>query len=390
MVLPTACVDENENSYPAFYTAAANSNEAIAMFSQALFQEVLVAGGENAVISPLSAYFALAMVAQGASGQTLDEFHRLLNWQPNDLAPELYKLAELLTNTRGDTVLNIAGSVWFSDAFTVNEQFNNTMKNYFDAPAYSRDFFSPATVNEINNWVYDRTEGLIDDIVEGFTPYDVMLLINALYFKGQWANAWGPMVPQYDTFYLACGEDVEVELLATSASQFYVTTTEQYQATMLPYECGQFGFMLVRPTDDTPVRDFALTHNLADIFGNLQQQQHVIIRMPGFDFEYEITMNNVLQNMGLRNAFDDSNADFTGLVNENHRPIYISEVLQKARIIVDRYGTEAAAVTAVRVEFLMARYPSPTVLTFNTPYLYVIYHLPTGIPLFMGVVDDPR
>ena len=359
--------------------------QAITEFSQNLFRQVLATGNTNPVVSPLSAYYALAMAAQGAGGVTQAEFRYLLNSHPQDLPYGLYHLAEILTT--GNTKVNIANSVWINNDFYVHTQFDR-ISSYFGAPAYSRDFDSPATVDEINAWVYDQTQGLIEEIVTGFSPDDIMLIINALYFFGRWPEPMDDMTPS--TFYTENGERIDMNFLSTNSwgGEFLVTQNDELEAAFLPYDCGRFGFMLARPVCGTPIRDFAAMHDITGIIDNLQPLDGIVVQMPPLDLAFAITMNDILQDMGLHSAFCKQ-ADFSALVVDPPMPPYISEVLQKSRIIVDRYGTEAAAVTSVRVT-LHSLPPPTTVLNFNSPYVFVIYDLYTAVPLFMGVVDDPR
>jgi len=358
-------------------------NQAITNFSQNMFRQVLATGEENAVISALSAYYVLAMVSQGAAGQTRQEFDQLLGFYSFE-PREMLNLTQNLTRNHQDTILNIAGSVWIRDDKTINTAFNQTMEAYFGAPANSRNFFAPGTIPEINHWVYDNTEGLIDSIVEEFDPDDVMLLINALYFKGQWPET---MHYVHNIFTTAQGEVIEMDFLSTQGSAFRVAITPQYEAAFLPYTCNRFGFLLVRPTDGTDIRDFAAMHSFADVFAGLSHAQSVI-QMPGLDLEYEIELNDILQNMGLTSAFNFVTADFSELIYTTDA-LKISEVLQKVRMVVDLYGTEAAAVTSVALQVLTGYRPPPVYLTFNTPYMYAIICTATNVPLFMGVVDNP-
>jgi len=361
---------------------AIRPNQAITNFSQNMFNQVLATGDENAVISALSAYYVLAMVSQGAAGQTRQEFDQLLGFHSFE-PREMLNLTQNLTRNRQDTIVNIAGSVWIRDDQTVNTAFNQIMETYFGAPANSRDFFAPGTVPEINRWVYDNTEGLINSILEELDPDDVMLLINALYFKGQWAET---MHYAPNTFTTAHGEAIEMDFLSTQSSWLQVAVTPQYEAAFLPYSCNRFGLLLVRPTNGTDIRDFAAAHSFADVFAGLNRMQSVI-QMPGLDLEYEIQLNDILQNMGLTSAFNFHTADFSELIYTDYE-LEISGVLQKVRIFVDRYGTEAAATTSVTVR-PQSLPPPPVYLTFNTPYMYAIICTATNVPIFMGVVDNP-
>jgi len=362
----------------------------ILAFGEMLFRQVLENGEANAVISPLSVYYALNMVALGAEGNTLAEFLQVLFADPLYQAAELARITQLLTGTSGNTTVNIAGSVWLHHLYTIDEDFNTAMIRYFGAPAHSRDFLDHATVAEVNAWVYQNTEGLIPEIIEGFDPLDVMLLVNALYFKAKWPTSWGPLTVSQQDFTPQNGQLVTVDFLTSyRTGSFDLAVTDRYEAVLMPYDCGQFGFLLVRPTDGTNIRDF-----FNEFYGisTLRQQftrRNAIVSMPRLDLEYEITLNNVLQAIGLVDAFCGDAANFSGLINEDVNDLHISEVLHKVRLIVGEEGTEAAAVTSIRVSAMSGIYPPPIRLTFDTPYIYAIICLETNIPLFIGVVDNP-
>ena len=400
IMLLSACAVNTEPRQMALPTAAIVDvsevpNEtwaAMADFSQELFRQVLLLNDdENVVISPLSAYYALTMAALGANGVTLDEFANLLRREPVDLAPELAGLAQSLMSVGGRTMLNLAGSVWVNDEFTVHPSFNRVMTDYFSAPAFPRDFSNEeALLAEINAWIYDKTNGLIGEMIDEIPADAVMYLINTLYMLARWSDAFYPMTKTVRTFTPENGETRRVDFVNTRTVALDVRVTNAYEAVLLPYDCGRLGFFMVRPTNGTPIREFAANHNLANTFARLEQRDEVRVFMPTLDKEFDIEMNDMLKAMGLVTAFTQ-NADFMGLVEYSPEPIEISTVQQAVRIIVDAYGTEAAAATVVEMIAGSARpQPEPLVLDFNTPYIYAIYDLMTGVPLFMGVVDNPN
>jgi len=363
-----------------------DTETAIRHFSEKLLREVLTQGDENPVISPLSAYYALAMAALGTGGETLAEFSALLSRDPQALAADLMHLTQNLADTGGSTALRIGGSVWTAEDFPVNPTFQQAMADYFDAPAHTRDFAAPETVDEINAWAAEQTEGLIDPLIASIGRDAVMLLINTLYLSAKWAEHFNPMTAYRDTFYPEGGQGVETDFLSTRADSFPVTIADHYEAALLPYDDGRLGFLLVRPTDDVSVRDFAANHDLSEIMQNLTERAEVRIRMPKLDLEYEILLNELLQNLGLVAAFGDG-ADFSG-ISAVDEPLRISSVLQKVRILVDEEGTEAAAATVIEIERTSLSLDLLK-LNFNTPYLFAVYDLEAGIPLFVGVLDHP-
>ena len=379
-------LEEAENPPAANAGDAPEAEDGILQFSRALFREVLALDEENPVISPLSAYYVLSMAAFGAGGETLEEFSALLGREPMELAADLEALTRRLTDTAGSTTLQIAGSVWMAEDFPIVAAFNQAMADYFGAEAWARDFGAPETVDEINAWVYEQTAGLIDEMLSSISRDAVMLLFNTLYFSAQWAEQFNPMTAYQDIFHPENGEAREVTFLSSGTGTFPVSVTEQYEAVMLPYDDGRMGFLLVRPTDGSSVRDFAARHDLGQILAGLTETPEVQVRMPKLDLEFEILLNEVLIAMGLELAFGDM-ADFTGISEDDHS-LYISTVLQKVRMLVDEEGTEAAAATMVQIERTSIALDMIE-LTFNTPYLFAVYDLQAGIPLFMGVLDNP-
>ena len=372
-------------------TEPADTWTAISDFSQELFRQALAAEDvdcENIVISPLSAYYALAMVALGAGGRTLEEFAYVLGQEPSTLAPELAELATSLMDVSGSTLLTVAGSVWIRDDFTIHPEFDQMMVDYFGAPAFPRSF-DQSTVDEINSWISYQTNELIEEAIEEINDEDMMYLINTLYLLTKWAEEFYPMTESVRSFTPESGVAQDTDFISTGTVALNVSVTDAYEAVLLPYDDGRLGFFMVRPTDGTLIRDFANTHYLADIFTGLQRHVDVVVHMPELDKEFEITMNYMLNAMGLREAFS-SGADLFGLVEYvSGGWLEISTVRQMARVIVDKEGTEAAAATVVEVANWSMPAP-PLVLDFNTPYIYAIYDLETGIPLFIGILDYPN
>ena len=361
------------------------NRDAILSFSQSLFREVVALAEDNPVISPLSAYFALAMVALGARGETQAEFETVLGSEPAELALALRTLSQSLTDTDGNTTLNIAGGVWTADDFIIEPSFAELLLAYFDAPAVSRDFQAPATADEINAWIHERTEGLIEDMIQSISRDTVMLLVNTLYFSARWAETFGPLTGISDVFHTASGQEVETPFLFTRPESFAVRVTDRYEAVSLPYDDDRLGFLLVRPTDGADLRAFAADFDLAAVLGGLEMRDNVQVHMPKLDLEFEVSLNEILQALGLTLAFGDF-ADFSGLSAEDE-DLYISSVLQKVRLLVDEEGTEAAAATVVGIERMGIAFDLLD-LRFDSPYLYVIYDRLTGVPLFMGLVEE--
>jgi len=377
-------VDIHEDITP--WLLSAEAQGAILDFSHELFYAVLTLEDENPLFSPLSAYYALAMTALGARGETALEFFGVLGLDPMELAQELRSLTASLIDTGGNTALNIAGGVWTDEDFEIHPEFAALLAEYFNAPAKSLDFEDPATVQEINAWVAEQTHGLIEDLLSSIGRDAVMLLINTLYFSAQWAEPFHPMTSFNGLFRLADDTEVETSFLSTRAVSLPVSVTDQYEAVSLPYDDERLGFLLVRPTDGTDIRAFAADFHLSETLASLASRDSVRVRMPKLDLTFDFLLNDLLQNMGLVEAFGDD-ADFSGLTAMDET-LRISRVLQKVRLLVDEEGTEAAAATAIEMEVTSINLEQLD-LVFDTAYLYVIYDVLLGIPLFMGILENP-
>ena len=362
------------------------TREAILSFSQALFHGVLDSDDPNPVLSPLSAYYALAMTALGADGETAAEFQDVLGRDPAALTEDLRALTALLTAASGNTALNIAGGVWTDERFAIHPEFAALLEEYFDAPAESLDFDDPETVRVINAWVYEQTHGLIEEFLSSIGQEEMMLLINTLYFRGQWAAAFHPMTSFDGFFYPADRSEVEAEFLSTHSVPLFVSVTDNYEAVSLPYDDDRLAFLLVRPIDGSDVRDFAARFDLAETLASLETHDSVQVRMPKLDLTFESELNMLLEQMGLRSAFCDS-AEFPDLTTGDEA-LLITSVFQKVRLLVDEEGTEAAAATGVMIGATSIDLDQLN-LNFDTPYLYVIYDIELGIPLFMGILENP-
>ena len=385
-----ADISSLERNIPSFEQSQAFEEVGLAIsnFSQNLFRKVLEAGEENAVFSPLSAYYALTMVALGAREGTLHEFQAVLGENPQYLAPKLASIAQSLIYIGGNTELTVAGSVWVCDRFTVKPEFNQNMIHYFYAYAQARNLSNQSTIDEINYWIYGQTRGLLYNVIKEIDEDIMMMLINTLYLSAEWARAFNPMGESISTFYLECGDKTETIFLSTNHFNSHaMSITNYYEAVILPYDDGRLSFFLVRPTDGTSIRNFAASHDLMNIVSSLNIHHEILVRMPKLDKEFDIEMSNQLKAMGLTLAFDEHLANLQGLV-EGYDPIYIYEVRQVARIMVNTEGTEAVAVTIVSPAEASSLH-QPIELTFNTPYIYIMFDNKTSAILFMGVVDNP-
>lgn len=363
-------------------------------FSIELFKNSVtgsVEEGQNVLISPESVLTALAMTANGAAGDTLSEMEQVLSGNGDISIEELnqYMLTynENLTETE-DVTFHIANSIWMrdSDSLCVNPEFLQTDKNYYDADAYLRPF-DDSTVDEINGWVQDNTDNMIDGLLNEISDEAMMYLINAVAFEGEWEQSYeDSQINEEGAFTDAAGVSSTVTML-NSTENVYI---EDAYATgfVKPYKGGQYAFMAILPEENMSLPDYISKMNGADFISMYKNSSYeeVIVKLPEFTYEYEKDLSDTLADMGMEQAFGE-NADFSRM--EETGSLCISRVMHKTFIDVDRNGTKAAAVTSVEMKCTSAidEEPPKTVI-LDRPFIYAIIDTDTGLPVFIGAVNS--
>ena len=376
----------------AFDTALANASNELGF---ELYRN-LVTSEDNLMISPTSIYTALAMTINGAGGETLEAMADVLGigseslerFNQNNLA-RLYKLQE----ADPDVVINIANSLWMKEGEDFDPDFVDRNQRYYNASARALDFATEESVDVINSWVSDRTDGLIENIVEyPIDPQTILFLINAVYFQGDWTEPFDVERTSNDLFNGPEGEIPDVPFMNRNDEFAYLEKEGAFQAVRLPYgESERLAMVVFLPDEDSSLLEFAadLSTEKWNEWREEFQTYQGNLRLPRFSMEYEESLNDVLKLMGMEVAFDPATSDFYGMVTRNEGPrLYISEVKHKSFIEVDEKGTEAAAVTSVeiRVESAMMDFFEMNV---NRPFFFLIHDRETNEVLFTGSVVDP-
>ncbi|MEJ2202686.1 MAG: serpin family protein [Gemmatimonadota bacterium] len=363
----------------------ANSNA----FGLELWREVAARDERtNLVLSPLSASMALGMTLNGAAAETFDAMRSTLGFgtlSQEEINEAYSGLIELLTTLDPDVVFTIANSVWANDQVTFHEAFLQAVAEAFDAQVESRDFSAPSTLDEINAWVDQKTQGKIDRILEELRPELVMLLLNAIYFDGAWQTRFDPADTRTATFFPSGGGTVDVEMMTLENQEVPFAATSEYAAVELPYGGGPFAMLVVVPSAGTDARTFlqGLTPSAWEsIAGSLSVREVDAVSIPRWTLNYDGLLNDALKAMGMDVAFG-TGADFTNMSPAGDQ-FCISFVRQKTFIEVDEEGTTAAAVTAVGVALT-----SFTGIIADRPFLFAIRERLSGTLLFVGLVGDP-
>lgn len=347
---------------------------------------------ENIFISPLSISMALAMTLNGADGETYHEMREslYLNQMSREEINEAFEsLITLLTDLDPAVTLNIANSIWHEETLPVREEFLERLETYFNATSEGLDFGDPQSVDIINQWVHDHTEGLIEEIIEGIPRDVVMYLINAIYFNGEWHKQFDPDETYTTDFYLENGETSQIEMMRRDGS--YATySSEDVDMVEIPYGDSLYSMSVLMPGDpdqplDTFIDETLTAENLNSWRNNLQaSEQRFGLHFPKFELEYKIEYKEILSAMGMERAFTAESADLSRIADVGQYDLFLNQVFHKARVMVDEEGTEAAAATAVEVGIVSA----PPQFVVDRPFVFIIHERKSGTNLFMGKIKS--
>lgn len=364
----------------------------------------------NYFLSPAGLAFALSMVQNGAQGETLSQIMATLQ-VGNIPLPQLNEankaLLDHLSKLDPKIKLEIANSIWIDkwsvkmpkggvigmnvpltlQPTRIEEEFLAVNQRDYNALVTSADLHDTATLKRINDWVSDRTHGKIQSILQ--PPLDPLLrlvLLDAIYFKGDWVLPFATNLTRDLPFTLADGTSIPHPRMSHTGRYAY-TEGDGFQAVELPYAGGQISMFVFLPKGS--LEEFLKKFTVADFESSLSQMRSSkgTVELPRFKLENEYDLTHVLPSMGMPLAFTDG-ANFNGISDE---PLHIGFVKQKTYLDVNEQGTEAAAVTGIGVKAMaMMREPPPFRFVVDRPFFMAIREKQTGLILFLGAISDPR
>ncbi|MEX0267910.1 serpin family protein [Leptolyngbyaceae cyanobacterium UHCC 1019] len=379
-------VSQNMTVSPKFSNA--NTRFGFKLFSAVAKQDT----GKNVFISPSSVAIALAMAYNGANGETQNAMARAMELQGMSLQ-ELNQanatLKTLLENPDPAVQLAIANSLWTRQGISFKPEFLQRNRQFYQAKVSELDFGNPRSVATINTWVSQNTRGKIDSIIDSIDPNDVMFLINAIYFKGNWSRKFDPQNTALQPFHLLNNQPKNHPMMAQNGEYRYYETS-QFQAVRLPYGTKQrVSFYVFLPQSSSSLTEFQknlTAENWEQWMAKFRQRQGSI-QIPRFKLEYDVQLKNVLSQLGMAEAFS-SRANFSGLSSV---PTKIDQVKHKTFVEVNEEGTEAAAVTSIGIRATSARpMEEPFRMVVDRPFFCAIQDDQTGTILFMGALSNPN
>ena len=367
--------------------------------------------GKSFSYSPLSITYVLGMVNDAATGQTEQELEQTLGFHEGGIqAVNDYckNLIDNLPEVDEDVTLNIANAIFVNkNIATLKAQYQQDMLNYYDSKAEDLDFDAPETLGHINGWCNEKTKGMIPTILDEVNPAAVSYLLNAIYFKADWASKFDTKNTKEETFTTENGS-TKMPLMHQNVLINYVKNAI-FSAVNIPYGNGMWNMTVMLPEEGKTTDDI-INHLAAfcinGIEGAFCEIEDGIATMSAVAFSpYEVDLKlpryetssdtdqidgyliGLLQKMGIHLAFDSNFAEIPNMCESGN--VYISKMRQKAKIKVNEEGSEAAAVTVAETAYTTSSIPQPreyAKATFhaNRPFVYMIREASSGVILFVG------
>jgi serine protease inhibitor len=341
---------------------------------------------KNYFVSPLSLHLALGMLLNGADTETKAEIQQVLgleNQSIEEINATYKELIDKLPLIDAKVVNKIANSVWQHKSFMSNKEFTDNLTKKFNARLYSEDFADPNTVNKINQWASDNTNAKIKQILDQIDPNEVMFLINALYFKGDWSKQFKKENTQKEQFYGS--KTTKTVDMMNQTEAFEYADLENYKIVKLPYGNEKYSMSVVLPKSqslETVIQK--INSETWQTAQNSLSKTTVAVGLPKFEMEYSKKLNTILNQMGMVRAFED-NADLSKIAKPGGK-LKVGFVKQDTFISVDEKGTEAAAVTSIGIKTTSV-IMNPEVIC-NKPFAFVISEKTSNTILFIGKISN--
>ena len=340
--------------------------------------------GKNVIISPLSIYQVLSLLSNGAKESTLSEMLSVLGSTSLDELNDInYKI---LSKISSFSTIDIANDVM--TRFKPLENFCSVADKYL-APMESLE-----SVEQINEWCKEKTHGKIEKIIEQLSPETIMILLNAVYFKGEWINQFDKYFTKKLPFYNLSKNEIKVDTML-QIDHFRYFSNKEIQAIELPFQKDFMSAIIILPSEKIEINSFiknnlAKKNYLTDIINKLDYAK-VHLELPKFEVTFEETLNHVIKKLGMKKIFNSLEADLSGLYNR--KGLFVSQVIHKTYLKVNEEGTEAAAVTLVEVDEASMAGEEEIIheMKVNSPFLFLLknWELPEGYDMvFIAKIEE--
>uniref|UniRef100_F7C1V8 Serpin family I member 2 n=1 Tax=Monodelphis domestica TaxID=13616 RepID=F7C1V8_MONDO len=365
-------------------------------FALDLYQTIHSLHEENVIFSPLGARLVLGMVQMGAKGKAHQQIRKALRLQEDSIGEEFSALKSLLSAMppkRQGFTFNLANALYLQEGFLVKEHYLHSNKDFFQSAVKLVDFQDAKSCAEaISTWVENKTDGKIKSMfsTEDFGPLTRLVLVNAIYFKGNWKKKFREEETHISDFTIKDGSIIKVPMmkmqLRTKLGYFFHSHMN-YQVVELPYEGDEFSLILLLPAKDVALEELERNISMEQIqsWFTKMQEEHVEISLPRFQIEQKLDFKEAFKAMNITEIFIGG-CDLSGITESSD--LYVSKITQKIFLVVNEDGSEAAASTGGQVPVIMSLAANQFVA--NRPFLFILKNNPTESILFMGRVTNPE
>jgi serpin B len=362
------------------------------LFAMNLYKQMM-AKDSNVFFSPTSVYSILGVNLLASQEKTKAELEKLLYIQSDaNTAKNFYNLFGHLYQINQDTAykFNIANAIWVNKDISLKTEFADLIKKNFEFQIKKDDFSDPKLVKIINEWVNKNTRGTIPSIINELSPDTKLAMLNAIYMKAPWAEAFNENQTQEKTFYLKGKDTTKAMFMHKYEAELSYTEDALWQVVELPYQNNRISMFIALPKAKNQIKNIQNQINIAKIetWEKAMKSELTNLSMPKFTIKTEaINISDFLKKMGLKEAFSGT-ANFK-LMFDNNTSMPLGEILHKAFINVNEKETEASAVTIELKTEEAREIPIPKEFQANHPFVFWIKEKESGMILFMGRLDNP-
>ncbi len=359
-----------------------------------MYEQLIKDNDENVIFSPLSLSIAVAQLYIGSEGKTREEIGKTFYFQGENeefLANYEAFINNFDTNSNHNNLqMSIANSICINEIFVIDKNFEKSLKSHFDSDFYSFAKYNDA-VDIVNDWVNKKTNKKINQLLS----YDEMnvstqiLLNNVVYFKAAWEDAFEEKKTKKDKFFLSDSGFVKTDFMKINGRRLHVQIGKDWLF-RLPYKDGKYEMLLILPYETDGIKRIEREINNLDLEKILSRTgiSEFELSLPKFTALTEKdNINSELKRMGIQSAFSDS-ANLSPICEEKYCDLKVGSVGHKAVIEVNESGTEAAAVTTIKLNYFTG-VPDELIIKFDHPFLYFIYENRSNTILFMGRCMNP-
>ncbi len=368
-------------------TLKADGGNTLESFSKKLNIELLKNNTDNFVYSPLNIYFAMTMLAECTDGGSKAELLEFLGEE--DLVTLRKNAYDMWLNNyidSDDNKTHFGNSVWLNEKISFNKNALKILNDNYFASVYSGKMGDRAYFDKFKSWLNKETNNLLTDTVDTIPDWDsdmAMCLASTLYFKSNWQKEFTHSVDQ--PFYTKNGENITKFLIGTDYRYFY--ESDNFTATSVNFSNGG-NMLLVLPNKNSSVEAVSKNDKLYELIYSKENkpiEKKVCVQVPQFDVSAKFMLSDYMLNLGVKDIFSPRKANFSKITNEQ---IYVDFILHSARVKIDKYGCEGAAITITNTKGTSAAIEKPIDFILDRPFIFVVRSHDNS-PLFIGAVNNP-